>query len=87
MKNKFVMKNSELYRNEYPLESILPELDYDEVTNIIAECDYTIESDRIAVNDNFPESMKVNQADAIVFYHMGYEAARRRLERVLIPMK
>jgi hypothetical protein len=81
------MNSSELYRNQFPLEQLLPDLDYDETVKIISESDYTIESDKIAIKDNFPESMRVNQADAIVFYHMGYEAARERIEKVLIPVK
>jgi precorrin-6B methylase 1 len=78
------MKKSEIYINEYPLEDLLPELDEKEVGKIVNSCDYNIEASQIAKEMNMPE---VNDADAVVFYTMGYEAAKKVLEKKLKPAK
>jgi hypothetical protein len=80
------MKKSEWYKNQYPLEDILPELNEKEVEQIVSNCDYRIEADKIVAADNFGEISCVNTADAVVFYKMGYEAAIERIEKVLKPI-
>jgi len=81
------MKKSEYYQNKFPLEDILPEIDEKSVNDIVNNCDYTFEADRIAIAD-FPDipQAKVNTADAIVFYQMGYEDAKNRIEKALKPI-
>lgn len=82
------MKPSEFYRSKFPLEDILPPLNEKEVKEIVTECDYTQEADTIAAND-FPgePKYKVNRADAAVFYQMGYDAARERIDKILEPFQ
>ena len=80
------MKLSEYYKNEFPLEQLLPDLDEKEVQKIVKNCSYRIEADMIA-QDMAIEGTMVNQADAVVFYKMGYEAAQERLNLILKPVK
>jgi hypothetical protein len=79
------MKNAEVYTNRFPLEPLLPILDEKEVQTIVNDCDYTFESNRICEADKIDN--KVNTADAVVFYQMGYEAARKVIESKLEPSK
>jgi hypothetical protein len=77
---------AELFKNEYPLEDILPDLNKSEVQDYVNNCDYTIDCNIIARSD-FPDNpmAKVNTADAIEFYKMGYKAAQERINKVLKP--
>ncbi len=81
------MKISEYYKNKFPLEQLFPDPNETEVQDIINNCDYTIEANRIARTD-FPDdpACQINTADAAVFYIMGYEAAKERIESVLEPI-
>ena len=81
------MKTSEYYKNKFPFEPLLPDLNETEVQDIINNCDYTIEANRIAGTD-FPDdpACQINTADAAVFYIMGYEAAKERTGLVLEPI-
>lgn len=76
------MKPSEHYQNLFPLEPLLPDLDEMEVQVLVMTCDYTIEADEIAEEDEIPNG-GVNTADATVFYMMGYERAQKELEKKL----
>jgi hypothetical protein len=82
------MKKSEYYKNEFPYDDIIPELDERKVQEIVNECDYTHEANLIALAD-FPETpqAKVNTADAAVFYKMGYDAAKYQIEKALKPIE
>jgi hypothetical protein len=77
------MKVYEYYRNEFPLENPFKLLDENEVQEIINNCDYTIECDKISAI-NFPEhpEFKINTADAIVFYMMGYNSAIEKFKKI-----
>jgi len=77
------MKKSEIYKNEYPLEDLLPELDEKEVMQIVSTCDYNIEASQIAKSMELPE---VNDEDARYFFTMGYEYAKEEVERKLKPI-
>lgn len=70
--------------NIFPLEKLLPDLDECDINAIVSNCDYTIEADQIAESHNM-HCCKVNIADAIVFYRMGYEAAQERINMILKP--
>lgn len=75
------MKPAEKYENLFPLEPLLPDLNDNAVQDIVNNCDYTDEADRICDIDGIDN--KVNIADAIVFYIMGYEAAREEINKKL----
>jgi hypothetical protein len=79
------MKQSEYYQNRFPYENMLPELNEKDVNIIVRDCDYTWESNRICEADKIDN--KVNTADAVVFYTMGYEAAVKEIESRLIPIE
>lgn len=81
------MKISETYRNRFPLEELLPTPVETDVEQIVANCDYTWEADKVSMAD-FPDDpmARVNTADATVFFLVGYEAARKRLEEILQPI-
>lgn len=81
------MKPSQYYENLFPLEKLLPDLEERAVEVIVMECNYVFECDRIVKANDFPETMKVNQADAVVFYKMGYEAAQDEIKRKLKPIE
>ena len=70
-----------LTTNGLHLEKLLPELDEREVEIIIECCNYVFEVARISEADNL--NYEVNEADALVFYMMGYEAAQKRINEVL----
>jgi hypothetical protein len=78
------MKKYEYYQNKFPYEDIIPELDELKVQEIVRDCDYTIEANKISAAD-FPyePTVKVNTADAAVFYKMGYDAAKEQIEKYL----
>lgn len=78
------MKLSEKYLNLFPLEPLLPDLNEKEVQDIVNNCDYTYEADKICEADGIDN--KVNIADATVFYIMGYEAARDIIIKKLKPL-
>jgi hypothetical protein len=78
------MKKAEKYTNKFPYEDLLPAIDEKEIQGIVNNCDYTIEANIIAEADDMIDA-EVNTADAIVFFQMGYEAAKERLEEVLVP--
>jgi hypothetical protein len=63
------MKRSELYKNEFPLEDILPDLTQYELATV--------------VSNRFFETKKGHRKQD--FYRMGYEDAQRRIEQVLKP--
>lgn len=69
------MKKSEYYQNEFPYDDILPELDELKVQEIVRDCDYTVEAN------------KISAADAAVFYKMGYDAAKEEIEKALKPIE
>lgn len=75
----------EKFINEYPFEDLLPELDEKQILGIVKNCEYTIEADRVTIADKYGKIMKVNITDAKVFYRMGYEAAKQRIESILKP--
>lgn len=81
------MKTSQFYESAFPLEQVLPDLQELEVQEIVKNCDYTIEGN-IVTQNTFPDNpeLKINQADAVVFYKMGYEAAQERVKEILKPM-
>lgn len=79
------MKKSEYYQNLYPYEDILPELDEKEISDCVSDCDYTIEANKICEADKIDN--KVNIADAIVFFQMGYKEAKDRVCKCLIPIE
>lgn len=70
-----------LFENNYPLEDILPDLKEEDAQYIVNNCDYTYEANQICEKDDIDN--KVNTADAMVFYMMGYEAAQHRINKVL----
>lgn len=74
----------EYFKNEFPLEHLLPEVTEEESKEIVMNCSYTIECNLIADADDMPEC-KVNDVDASVFYRMGWEAAQQRLNKILKP--
>lgn len=81
------MKNSEYYRNNFPLEPLLKmdfDNDFNKVQKIVSSCDYTIESDETAKKCEMP---LVNTYDATIFYIMGYESAMKRIEQCLVPIE
>ena len=78
------MKQSQFYENIYPFEPLFPDLNETEVTQMLADCDYIFEANKIASAD-FPDEpfAKINLADAFAFYQMGYNAAKERIEKCL----
>lgn len=80
------MKISEIYKSEFQLEPLLPDLEEKEVQEIVRTCNCVFECDKIVKADDFPETKRVNQADAVVFYQMGYEAAQERINKILKPI-
>jgi hypothetical protein len=79
------MKIIEFYRNKYPLEKLLPDLDEKDIQDIVNNHGYTIEADEITKKHGMTNF--VNTADAMVFYAMGYEAAQKRIKEILEPLK
>lgn len=81
------MITTEYYESKYPYEKLLPELDESEIEEIVSNCDYTFVANQIAINDYPNDPMtKVNTADAVVFYMMGYNAAKKRIDEILEPI-
>lgn len=78
------MEKSEYYKNNYPLEDLLEDLNDSELNIIVRDCEYTIECDKIAVD---MDADCVNTSDAVVFYKMGYEHAKSIIEKKLSPHK
>lgn len=70
------MKNAEVYTNRFPLEPLLPCLDEKEVQEFVNNCEYTFECNKIADIHGSIEQ-RINTADAVEFYKLGYEAARK----------
>ena len=56
------------------------------VQDIVKNCDYTIEANKIAKADHFGDISRVNTADAAVFFQMGYEQAISEINKRLIPI-
>ena len=78
------MKKSEFFKSLFPLEDLLTKPKEIDVQDIVNYCDYTIEANKVAKADDLPT---VNTADAAVFYEMGYEAAMREIEKILVPIE
>ena len=79
------MKKAEYYINLFPLEDLLPKLDETEVQEIVRDCDYTFEANKICQLQGFDN--KVNSLDAMVFYEMGYQAAYEVVKKKLKPLE
>ena len=77
------LKKSEFYKNRFPLEDLIPVIDEAEVQDIVVNCDYTFEANRICDADK--SDNKVNTADAAVFFQMGYEYYIKILSEKLTP--
>ena len=79
------MKKAEYYINLFPLEDLLPKLDETEVQEIVRDCDYTFEANKICQLQGFDNN--VNSLDAMVFYEMGYQAAYEVVKKKLKPLE
>lgn len=79
------MKELIYFKNKFPLEPLLPELQESEIYDIVKASDYTIEADDICEHDKIDN--KVNIPDAVVFYNMGYDRARKEIAKKLEPIE
>ena len=80
------MKKSEYYQNKFPLEDVIPKISEKEIQDIVNWCDYRIEADLITKYDEMGDELRVNTADAAVFFEMGYQKAIDEIEKRLIPI-
>lgn len=82
--NTNTMKRSEKYQNLFPFEDLIIIPKEDEITEIVVNCDYTIESNKI---DKLNRAYnKINISDAVVFFEMGIKAAIEQIEAKLTPI-